>query len=443
MEKLLKLIKLLPEPKRSFYLHRVKELITRKQAKGLASVFDTLATTRAVEGDTVLQEEISTVQDGLSTEQQRLAKLQQEVDQSLLKIESTTGETQTALKKSLKVAREKLTKKVDRAAAINQKSVEDANKLTKATANRVDQALATMFLKAEDISNKTDGYITKKDLPKKVEVIGGTNITVVMEVSDKKIAYTVNADQLRQELIGIAGTGLSRTAADLSYLKLDASNGPITGNLTINADLGAKTLTGANLISTVATGTSPYACTSVTLNTNLNADLLDGQHGAYYLDSANFTGTNWTDLTDGGNTTLHIHDIYLLADGTRALAGAWDMGDQALTNVNIDSGNIHNDVTHTQWDTAYTHSQDTSQAHPDYLVNTGDDATVGSLTAQNYYLWNGNFVGESGGLVGWTFDSTNDDITTMVKVGIGTAAPAFKLDVYCDTADATNIARII
>lgn len=34
------------------------------------------------------------------------------------------------------------------------------------------------------------------------------------------------------------------------------------------------------------------------------------------------------------------HTQYLLADGTRALAGAWDMGNQALTNVNIDSGVI-------------------------------------------------------------------------------------------------------
>jgi len=31
---------------------------------------------------------------------------------------------------------------------------------------------------------------------------------------------------------------------------------------------------------------------------------------------------------------------YLLADGTRALAGSWDMGSQSLTNVNIDSGTI-------------------------------------------------------------------------------------------------------
>lgn len=35
-------------------------------------------------------------------------------------------------------------------------------------------------------------------------------------------------------------------------------------------------------VSTVGTGTQPYQCNSTTLNTNLNADLLDGNHGAFY-----------------------------------------------------------------------------------------------------------------------------------------------------------------
>jgi hypothetical protein len=34
------------------------------------------------------------------------------------------------------------------------------------------------------------------------------------------------------------------------------------------------------------------------------------------------------------------HAQYLLADGTRALAGAWDMGSQNLTNVNVDGGSV-------------------------------------------------------------------------------------------------------
>ena len=38
----------------------------------------------------------------------------------------------------------------------------------------------------------------------------------------------------------------------------------------------------SRFVSVVGTGTQPYQCNSTTLNTNLNADLLDGQHGAYY-----------------------------------------------------------------------------------------------------------------------------------------------------------------
>jgi len=42
--------------------------------------------------------------------------------------------------------------------------------------------------------------------------------------------------------------------------------------------------------------------------TDLDADRLDGQDGPYYLDSDNFTGTEWIDLTDAGETALHTHD---------------------------------------------------------------------------------------------------------------------------------------
>ena len=42
----------------------------------------------------------------------------------------------------------------------------------------------------------------------------------------------------------------------------------------------------SRFVSTVGTGTAPYQCSSTTLNTNLNADLLDGQHGAYYQNRA-------------------------------------------------------------------------------------------------------------------------------------------------------------
>lgn len=85
----------------------------------------------------------------------------------------------------------------------------------------------------------------------------------------------------------------------------DVNGGTIDGT-TIGA---ASPATGrfTTIESTILTGISPLTVASTTKVTNFNADLLDDQSGAYYLDSANFTGTNWTDLTDAGETTLHAH----------------------------------------------------------------------------------------------------------------------------------------
>ena len=111
-----------------------------------------------------------------------------------------------------------------------------------------------------------------------------------------------------------------------------------TRALTANWDAGSFEIRAQTLESDVATGTAPLTIASTTLVTNLNADLLDSQTGSYYLDSDNFTGTEWTDLTDAGATTLHKHDHggqdgladddhtqYLLVDGSRNLGGAWQI----------------------------------------------------------------------------------------------------------------------
>jgi len=62
------------------------------------------------------------------------------------------------------------------------------------------------------------------------------------------------------------------------------------------------------------------------------------------------------------------HEQYLLADGTRDLAGAWDMGSQALTNVNVDGGTVDNvalgaTCTQAEWDAAYAHISATGAQH--------------------------------------------------------------------------------
>lgn len=95
----------------------------------------------------------------------------------------------------------------------------------------------------------------------------------IISKSTGYLRYTGSAWEFKNE-------AYSLTSHTHSYLPL--SGGSISGQL----------------VSTLATGTSPFAVTSTTLNTNLNADLLDGQHGAYFaiaghthaaLNMANFT----------------------------------------------------------------------------------------------------------------------------------------------------------
>lgn len=143
----------------------------------------------------------------------------------------------------------------------------------------------------------------------------------------------------------LAESGITATAITTAGESTDTTCFPVfvtaaTGDLapksnsvlTFNSNTGA--LGASTLASTVATGTAPLTVSSTTKVSNLNVDSLDDQSGAYYLDSANFTGTNWTDLTDAGATTLHKHDHggmdgladddhtqYTLAAGTRDFTG--------------------------------------------------------------------------------------------------------------------------
>lgn len=77
-----------------------------------------------------------------------------------------------------------------------------------------------------------------------------------------------------------------------------------------------------------------------------------------------------------------------------------------------------NDITNDDkinWNTAYTHSQDNTQAHSDYMLNTGDTAS-------------GDY----------TFDTTTFKIdATNNRVGVGTTTPNAMVEVYNSSSIAT------
>jgi hypothetical protein len=97
--------------------------------------------------------------------------------------------------------------------------------------------------------------------------------------------------------------------------------------------------------------------------------------------------------------------------GAFTAAGAIDFGNQNMTNVDIDSGDIEDAVTCTKWD---DHVADNSQAHTDYLINTGDDSTAGKLTATGFSFTDTTKGIESSG----TMIVTNAG-TATIRVGEG------------------------
>ncbi|WP_336786551.1 hypothetical protein [Paenibacillus sp. MMO-177] len=100
------------------------------------------------------------------------------------------------------------------------------------------------------------------------------------------------ADEKRWWIVADGKSLQIRTATDAgasgnTALTISRGTGLAVGGLSINATMSAP-----RFQSTQATGTSPFVVSSTTVVTNLNADLLDGQHGSYYapIASPSFTG---------------------------------------------------------------------------------------------------------------------------------------------------------
>lgn len=75
-------------------------------------------------------------------------------------------------------------------------------------------------------------------------------------------------------------------AGDSNFTNIGVSQNTFLKNVNIAKDLNAQKVSAKNFVSSIATGTQPYACTSTTLNTNLNADLWDSKQFSSYLDQS-------------------------------------------------------------------------------------------------------------------------------------------------------------
>ena len=105
----------------------------------------------------------------------------------------------------------------------------------------------------------------------------------------------------------------------------------------------------SRFVSTVGTGTAPYQCSSTTLNTNLNADMLDGYHQGSFMRT---NGVNqYVTLTGGNGNTAGYR---LVLDVT--ISGGWSInGITLLVNSRHSGTGILSIVFHTtnEANTAY------------------------------------------------------------------------------------------
>lgn len=138
------------------------------------------------------------------------------------------------------------------------------------------------------------------------------------------------------------------------WVELLSSGVPL---LNTKADLAGATFTGnvtaPRFISNIATGTSPLQVTSTTAVTNLNADLLDGQHGSVYSPTGaimQFAGatapTGWLFCQGQELQITSYQTLYntLTANGTTFPYGANTNGSGAAGTTHFRLPNLQNKV---------------------------------------------------------------------------------------------------
>jgi hypothetical protein len=146
---------------------------------------------------------------------------------------------------------------------------------------------ATFVIDPTVVGDNTGLVVIKGDLQ-----VDGTTTTInstTITVDDKNIV--------------LASGSINAAAADGAGITIDGASATLNYASSGDKWVANKSVETTQLISTVATGTAPLTVTSTTAVTNLNADLLDGQHGSYYsgLVDAEITARIAADVTVAAN----------------------------------------------------------------------------------------------------------------------------------------------
>lgn len=163
---------------------------------------------------------------------------------------------------------------------------------------------------------------------------GNTN-TGIYSSATNNIDFSANGTRILN--VGTSGVDVKSGGLFINGTQVISSARNLTNIGTISS--GAITSTGAiqgtTLTSTVETGTAPLTVASTTLVTNLNADLLDGQHGSYYQNASNINAGTLAVARGGTGLTSYTTGDIIYASGAGTLG---KLADVATGNVLLSGG---------------------------------------------------------------------------------------------------------
>lgn len=149
------------------------------------------------------------------------------------------------------------------------------------------------------VSGNLDSNLTQQMIDSTIDndIVGTANEIEVTTSGGKATIGLVDAVQIATSLT-VGGNSVLTTANEGSgngidadtvdgleadaFLRSGATDAYTSGTLTFNSGTTLTAAAGATVNFSNTTGTAPFTVASTTVVTNLNADQLDGQHGAYY-----------------------------------------------------------------------------------------------------------------------------------------------------------------
>ena len=155
-------------------------------------------------------------------------------------------------------------------------------------ADTVDGLEAAAFLRSGATDAYTSGTLTFNN---GTTLTAADGATVNFSMADGTAPFTVTSTTNVPNLNASTLSGLASTA----FLRSGATDAYTSGTLTFNSGTTLTAAAGATVNFSNTTGTAPFTVASTTVVSNLNADQLDGQHGAYYR----------IDILDSAGTTLN------------------------------------------------------------------------------------------------------------------------------------------